>query len=355
MNKAWLAPFSLIYGAGIMVRHKLFDWKILHSEEYDIPVVCVGNITVGGTGKTPMTEMLARHFKHDYNIAILSRGYKRRTKGFVEVRVKSSFLDVGDEAKMLKQRHPDIVVAVCEKRTEGIKEIRRRHPEINLIILDDGFQHRYVEPWLNIVLIDYTRPVYNDHMLPWGNLRDSVTQLHRANYIIMTKCPPDISPLDKRIVRKWLKLYPYQSLFFTNMESQPGRPLFPEGAGAEPHENGIVIAMSGIGNPTAFHKSLELRYVVHDTIVFPDHHPYRRRDLVLMTKALENAPEGTVIIMTEKDAVKLTGSKKIPSELKSRLFYQPQEIIFHDNTEKQFLDKLDNDVRSNPKYSLLNP
>ena len=355
MSKTWLIPFSLLYGTGVAIRHKLFDWKVLRSEEYDIPVICVGNLTVGGTGKTPMTEMLAGHFKKTYNVAILSRGYKRRTKGYVEAETGTSFLDVGDEPKLLKQRHPDILVAVCEKRREGIKEIRRRHPEVNLIILDDGFQHRYVDPWINIVLIDYTRPVYRDHMLPWGNLRDIPSQLHRAHYIIMTKCPPNITPLDRRIVSKWLKLYPYQSLFFTNMECGSAMPMFIEGAGQEPSTGSRVIAMSGIGNPAAFRKSLEERYKLQGEIVFPDHHPYRRRDLAQMQNSLNESPAGTVIVATEKDAVKLSNSKKIPLELKGKLFYQPIDIRFHDDTGTEFLEKLEQDVKANPKYSLLHP
>lgn len=355
MSKAWLAPFSLLYGIGVAIRHKLFDWKVLRSEEYDIPVICVGNLTVGGTGKTPMTEMLAGHFKKTYNVAILSRGYKRRTKGYFEAETGTSFLDVGDEPKLIKQRHPDIVVAVCEKRREGIGEIRRRHPEVNLIILDDGFQHRHVEPWINIVLIDYTRPVYRDHLLPWGKLRDMPGQLHRARYIIMTKCPPNMTPLDRRIVRKWLKMYPYQSLFFTNIECGGAVPMFMEGAGREPSAGAKVIAMSGIGNPSAFHESLEERYKLQGEIVFPDHHPYRRRDLALMQSRLDGSPEDTVIVATEKDAVKLSGSKKIPSELKGKLFYQPIDIRFYDDTATEFLEKLEQDVKANPKYSLLNP
>jgi tetraacyldisaccharide 4'-kinase len=355
MGNAWLAPFSLFYGAAVALRHKLFDWKILRSAEYDIPVVCVGNITVGGTGKTPVTEMLAGHFKKTHNIAILSRGYKRHSKGYVEAEVNSSFLKVGDEPKLMKQRHPDVVVAVCEKRTEGIAEIRRNHPEVNLVILDDGFQHRYVEPWVNVVLMDYTRPVYEDHLLPWGRLRDSVGQLKRARHIIVTKCPPDMSPLDRRIVRKWLKLYPYQSLWFTSMECGGAKPLFPRAAGKAPSKEGRVVAMSGIANPAAFRKSLEQRYVVEDELVFPDHHPYRRRDLKRMERTLKYVPEGTAIVTTEKDAVKLNSSKKIPEELQSKLFYQPMDVAFFPGSQKEFFEKIDSDVKENPKYSLLNP
>ncbi len=355
MSRAWLAPFSLLYGAAVAIRHKLFDWKILRSEEYDIPIVCIGNLTVGGTGKTPLTDMLAGHFKMTHNVAVLSRGYKRRTKGYFEAEIGTSFLDTGDEPKLIKQRHPDIVVAVCEKRRDGISEIRRRHPEVNMIILDDGFQHRYVEPWVNVVLIDYTRPIYRDHLLPWGNLRDTVGQLHRARYVIMTKCPPDMSPIDRRIVRKSLKLYPYQSLFFTSMECGNAVPLFRNSMTEIPANGKSVIAMSGIGNPKSFCDSLEKRYAVEDEIVFPDHHPYRRRDLALMEQVLGKSPEGTVIITTEKDAVKLAGSKKIPENLRPRLFYQPLNIRFYDDTVIEFLEKLEQDVKANPKYSLLNP
>lgn len=355
MDKAWLAPFSLLYGAGVAIRHKLFDWKILRSEEYDIPVICVGNLTVGGTGKTPMTDLLCGHFKRNYNVAVLSRGYKRRTKGYFEAEIGTSFLDVGDEPKLIKQRHPDIIVVVCEDRRKGIAEIRNRHPEVNLIILDDGFQHRYVEPWVNILLVDYTRPIYKDHLLPWGNLRDSLSQLHRARYLVMTKCPPNMTPLDRRIVNKWLKLYPYQSLFFTNMECGGAVPMFREGAGNVPQNGAGVVAMSGIGNPGAFHESLAERYKVREEIVFPDHHPYRRRDLGLMQSTLGALPEDTVIVATEKDAAKLSGSKKIPAELRAKLFYQPLNIRFYDDTIIEFLEKLEQDVRANPKYSLLNP
>ena len=146
MNKTFLAPFALLYGMIVAVRHKLFDWGVLHSQEYDIPIVCVGNLTVGGTGKTPVAELLIEHLSRDHRVALLSRGYRRRTKGYVEAETNSSFRTVGDEPKQIKLKFPDIVVAVCEKRTEGIRQIRERHPEVNLIILDDGFQHRYVEP-----------------------------------------------------------------------------------------------------------------------------------------------------------------------------------------------------------------
>lgn len=353
MNRAWLAPVAFLYGIAVSVRHKLFDWNILRSQEYDIPVVCVGNLTVGGTGKTPVTEMLVKRLKGDYNIAVLSRGYKRQTKGYLEVEPTMSFIKTGDEPKQIKLKYPDIVVAVCEKRTDGIDEIRRRHPEVNLIILDDGFQHRYVEPWVNILLVDCTRPVYQDHLLPWGTLRDSVSQLHRANYVLVTKCPTDMSPIDRRIVKKSLKLYPYQSLYFCYTTIGQPVAMFPDSTRRTVRTGDNVIAMSGIGNPAAFEDCIGEHYKVVGTLQYPDHHPYHSRDLRDMQRALDDSPEGTVIIATEKDAVKLMKSKKIPAEIREKLFYQPIRVTFYEDTEFDFINKLKNDIRTNPKDRFL--
>ena len=158
-------PLSWIYGGIIGIRHALFNWKILKSQPFDIPIVCIGNITVGGTGKTPHTEYLIQVLSTRYNVAVLSRGYKRRSKGFQLAAVNSSFKRIGDESKQIKLKFPDIPVAVAEKRTEGIRRLRELHPEVNLIILDDGFQHRYVESWINIVLMDYNCPIWEDKLL----------------------------------------------------------------------------------------------------------------------------------------------------------------------------------------------
>lgn len=352
MSKAWLAPAAFIYGIGITVRHKLFDWGILRSRQYDIPIICVGNITVGGTGKTPVTEMLIRRLSESFRIAVLSRGYKRKTKGYLEVEPGMSFLKTGDEPKQIKRRFPDVVVAVCEKRTEGIDRIRAQHPEVDLIIMDDGFQHRYVEPWVNIVLMDYTRPVYQDHLLPWGTLRDRVSQLERAHYILVTKCSPDINPLDRRIVRKSLKMYPYQNLYFCYTAKGQPAAMFPDAAARTLAPGAKVIAMSGIGNPAAFEECLGGRFDVVATLEYPDHHPYRSRDLKDMEQALRDFP-GSVIVTTEKDAVKLMNSKKIPAAIREKMFYQPIKVSFVEDTEFDFISKLKNDLRANPKDRLL--
>lgn len=353
MLKALLYPIALIYKLVVQIRHKLFDWDMLHSEEFDIPVVCVGNITVGGTGKTPVAEFLIEHLSGEYKVALLSRGYRRRTKGFVEATVESSFLSVGDEPKQIKLKFPDIVVAVCEKRAEGIRKIRELHPDVNLIILDDGFQHRYVEAWVNIVLMDYSRPIYRDSFLPVGSLRDTPEQLNRAHFVVVTKCPVDMNALETRLVNKNLGLFPYQSLYFSTTERGALTPIFADVAPKRIPEGASVIAMSGIGNPEAFVDSLKDQYKVINKLTFPDHHPYRMRDLERMKKMLEQSPDGTIIVTTEKDAVKLTNRRKIPEAIQRSLYFIPINVSFANDSEEEFLRKLNTYVKSNQKYGLL--
>ena len=253
MLKCLLAPAALLYKAGVTFRHRLFDWGILKSEKFDIPVICIGNITVGGTGKTPMAEMVIAYMSQMHRVALLSRGYGRRTKGYLEVKADSHYRDVGDEPLQIKLKFPDTVVAVCEKRADGIRRIRAEHPDVDLIVMDDGFQHRYVEPKVNIVMIDATRPVQHDRMLPLGTLRDLPEELHRAHYFVVTKCPEKMAPIDRRILRKVLIQVAYQRVYFTRFESFMPQPLFPDAAPGEPLVQGQqVIALSGIGSPKPF-------------------------------------------------------------------------------------------------------
>ena len=184
-------------------------------------------------------------------------------------------------------------------------------------------------------------------MLPWGRLRDLPSQLHRAHFVCMTKCPPTMNALQQRITRKELSLYPYQCLFFTRVVSGTPQPIFPSDAPPTVTAGAKVIAMAAIGNPSAFVHGLENRYDVVDTIIFGDHHSYRVADLSRMRKALDSAPEGTVIVTTEKDAVKLTSARKIPVEIRSRLYLMPIHISFVDNSKEDFLHKLEYDVRTN--------
>lgn len=347
-------PLSWLYGMVVHIRHKLFDLKILRSEEFDIPVVCIGNLTVGGTGKTPVAELLIERFSEHYRVGVLSRGYRRRTKGFVLSTPTSSARTIGDEPRQMKLKYPSVPVAVCEKRAEGIRLLRKAHPEIELIILDDAFQHRYVEPWVNILLMDYNNPVYRDRLLPWGRLRDTRNQIHRANFVLVTKCPDDLNPLDMRIVINSLGLFPYQSLYFTRMRQGEITPLFADRVVGKVREGDPVIAMSGIANPVPLLESLRKRFDVVAELTFDDHHTYRLSDMRRL-EALFAAYPDAVVLTTEKDAVKLTNRKKVPEAVQQRLYYVPIHVSFVADSESEFLRQLELYVRTNQKYSLLHP
>ena len=347
-------PLSWLYGMVVHIRHKLFDLKILRSEEFDIPVVCIGNLTVGGTGKTPVAELLIERFSEHYRVGVLSRGYRRKTKGFVLSTPTSSARTIGDEPRQMKLKYPSVPVAVCEKRAEGIRLLRKAHPEIELIILDDAFQHRYVEPWVNILLMDYNNPVYRDRLLPWGRLRDTRNQIHLANFVLVTKCPDDLNPLDMRIVINSLGLFPYQSLYFTRMRQGEITPLFADRAVGKVREGDPVIAMSGIANPVPLLENLRKRFDVVAELTFDDHHTYRLSDMRRL-EALFAAYPDAVVLTTEKDAVKLTNRKKVPEAVQQRLYYVPIHVSFVADSESEFLRQLELYVRTNQKYSLLHP
>ena len=347
-------PLSWLYGMVVHIRHKLFDLKILRSEEFDIPVVCIGNLTVGGTGQTPVAELLIERFSEHYRVGVLSRGYRRKTKGFVLSTPTSSARTIGDEPRQMKLKYPSVPVAVCEKRAEGIRLLRKAHPEIELIILDDAFQHRYVEPWVNILLMDYNNPVYRDRLLPWGRLRDTRNQIHRANFVLVTKCPDDLNPLDMRIVINSLGLFPYQSLYFTRMRQGEITPLFADRAVGKVREGDPVIAMSGIANPVPLLENLRKRFDVVAELTFDDHHTYRLSDMRRL-EALFAAYPDAVVLTTEKDAVKLTNRKKVPEAVQQRLYYVPIHVSFVADSESEFLRQLELYVRTNQKYSLLHP
>ncbi len=343
LKKIVTAPLSWIYGLIISVRHKLFDAGILKSVEFDIPVICVGNITVGGTGKTPHTEYIVRQLSPYYKIAILSRGYKRKTKGFVLATDRSSCAAIGDEPKLLKLKFPDIPVAVCESRVAGVQGIRKAHPEVDMVILDDGFQHRYISPRVNIVLMDYSRPIYEDHLLPLGRLRDLKGTIDRAHIVIVTKCPPETKPIDMRIVSKHLDIKPFQSLFFTRTVSAAPVPVY-EGIGHPLGRRHDVVVMTGIANPEHLLRQARQQFNVVDVMIYPDHYSYKRKDIALMEKAVAKGSDDTVIIITEKDAVKLSSAKKIPANIRKRLYYIPVSIEFmtnfRRNTKEIFMDSL---------------
>ncbi|MFI3302797.1 MAG: tetraacyldisaccharide 4'-kinase [Rikenellaceae bacterium] len=335
-----------IYSMVINIRHWLFDIGVLKSKKYDIPIICIGNITVGGTGKTPMTEMIVSYMSKFHKVAVISRGYGRKTKGYLEVSEDSHYRDVGDEPLQIKLKFPEAVVVVCEKRVVGIDRIIEEHPDVTLVIMDDGFQHRYVEPAVNIVMIDATRPPHDDKLLPLGSLRESLDSLHRAHYFIVSKCPENMKALDRSILRGELIKAAFQEIYFTRIESFKPTPVFSEGIKHEIKHGDEVIALSGIGNPATFVGGLEHNYKIVDTITFDDHHVYKVKDLKNIINKLHEHPNA-MIVTTEKDAVKMIKSKKIDLEIREKIFYTPINISFIDDSKGDLLSKLKQDVIEN--------
>lgn len=346
MKRLLLKIASVLYGFGLRVRHLMFDWNIMSGVAFDIPVICVGNITAGGTGKTPAVEFLVRHLSKRFTVAVLSRGYGRENVGrYIEVSADDHYSQVGDEPLQIKRKYPAALVVVCADRVAAINRIRAEHPEVEMIIMDDGFQHRRVLPWINIVTVDSTRPVSRDSLLPLGTLRDTPDTLHRAHYFIATKCPESMKPIDKRILHDDLVTKPSQSIYYACSVSSAARPLFPSDAAERMLPLRCkVIAMSGLGNNKYFFDSLAHRYEVVETLAFKDHHPYNMDDLDRMTAALDRNPEA-MIVMTEKDAVKLFNSSRIPVPVRRRMYYESVEMELLDDLPSAFIDKLCNDIK----------
>lgn len=334
-----------LYGFGVGVRNWLYDMKLLRSEHFDIPIVCVGNIAVGGTGKTPTVEFLLHNLSGQYRIAVLSRGYRRRTKGYIEVEVNDSFLRVGDEPKQIKRKFPDAVVVVCEKRAEGVRRIMAEHPEVNLILMDDGFQHRSLTAKVNIVLSDYSLPPHKNRMLPAGTLRDKPSQLYRADILLVTKTPKTMSPIERNIATKELNPSPYQRVFFTDTRQQAPLPIFSDVAPVQIPSGSKVIALAGVANPDKFFDSLAERYEVVERISLRDHHIYKVKEVKQLAEKLESYGNKVVVITTEKDGVKLTSRKHIPLALQKALFVQPIELNFRDGDATKFLETLKDELK----------
>lgn len=328
-----LTPLSWLYGSVMAVRNWLFDNKILKEEEYDIPIVGVGNLTVGGTGKTPHVEYIVRNLAQDYKIAVLSRGYKRKTKGFVLANSKSTPELIGDEPLQIYQKFSSVAtVAVCENRRKGIKELMRLFPDLQLIVLDDAFQHRWVKPKVSVLLTDYNRPFYKDHILPLGRLRESPRQVNRADMVVVTKCPSDLLPINFRIAAKDLDLMKFQKLFFTRYNYDGIKPVFPDEAGESVTLNDLgsedgVLLVTGIAHPRYFVRYFRDYPFKVKVDHFPDHHDFSRSD-IMKIKEMYTALQGRrkLIVTTEKDAVRMSHNPYFPQELKSVTYYLPISV-----------------------------
>lgn len=344
--EAVLLPCSKIYGAATYLRNKFFEWGILKEVKFDVPVVVIGNLSAGGTGKTPHVEYVASLFESTHRVAVLSRGYKRETKGFVLADARSTPRTVGDESYQIYHKFEGRVhVAVCEDRVAGIRKLLEIDPSINLVILDDAFQHRYVKPTVSILVAEYNRPIYRDKLLPYGRLREGRRGVYRADILVVSKCPTGLRPFDYRVETRNYDLYPYQHLFFSRFAYRPLKPVFPDNATSFPYLDYLtasdsLLAVAGIGNPRPFVRFLKDFDAVVKVDVYPDHHNYTRKDfdhLLARYRALKGRQR--IIVTTEKDAVRMVNNPYFPHELKAVTYFLPVEVEMVDNSSTATTDK----------------
>lgn len=354
INK-WLLPLSWLYGFIVFIRNKLFDWKILKQKEYPIPTICIGNITVGGTGKTPHTEYLIELLKEKYKVAVLSRGYKRKTSGYILADSNSTASEIGDEPFQIKNKYPDILVAVDGKRQRGIENLLaqpdNKRPDV--ILLDDAFQHRYVKPSFTILLTDYNRLMTYDTLLPAGRLREPAHHAEDADAVIVTKCPTGISPLDQRILSKELQVYPYQDLFFTSFEYGKLTPVFSNSNSTDLSNisNKDVLIVSGIANPKPFYRKVRRYAKKAEKILYPDHYIFTQKDIDTILKTVNSIGKNDkIIITTEKDAARFRSFVNLDKSFKEILYYLPIEVTFVNEHDKEvFNNKIIEHVRENTR------
>jgi tetraacyldisaccharide 4'-kinase len=332
-----LLPLSLIYGAVIWLRNWLFDKNILRSASFNFPVICVGNIATGGTGKTPMTEYLIRLLQQHYDTAALSRGYKRKTKGFAIADADTTALEIGDEPMQFHNKFPHVTVAVGEERLVAIPQLLHDKPQTQVIILDDAFQHRAVKAGFNIVLTAYNNLYTRDFMLPAGDLRDVRASIKRADIIVVTKCKPDITEKEKKVITEELNSKNGQPVFFTEIAYAAPYHLFSnETVSINQYTN--ILLVCGIANPKPLKDYLTNRLNTYDMLRYPDHHIFDMDDLAEIKKQFEKTKTpNKIILTTEKDAVRLV---KFENELKHLpVFVLPIEHAFLFN-EAEIFNKL---------------
>ena len=360
----WLLPLSWIFGFVVRFRNRMFDLGILKSHAYKIPVIAVGNITVGGAGKTPHVEHLVRLLQDKIQVAVLSRGYKRKSKGYVLADAESTVRDIGDEPYQMLRKFPKAYVAVDKKRNNGIVRLTTDEAtnNVDVILLDDAYQHRYVKPGINILLIDYHRLIIYDRMLPAGRLREPSKGKQRADMVIITKCPKDLKPMEFRVLTRALNLFPYQDLFFTTLEYEQLVPLFPNEASpiaaAEkplsviPAETSVLL-LTGIASPQQMMDDLQPHCKSITPLTFGDHHYFKPKDIGRINEAFEALPEPRMIITTEKDAARLYEVEGLSDDVRKNIYALPIRIMFMLDQEENFNHKILSYVQKNSRNSIL--
>lgn len=335
-----LIPFSWLYGLIISFRKWLYKSGLYTRSKFDFPIICVGNLTAGGTGKTPHIEWLIKNLNGHYQVAVLSRGYKRKTMGYVLSTPISTPEEIGDEPYQIKQKFLQVPVAVSENRVLGIPALLGDEPNTEVVLMDDGFQHLSIQAGFNIVLCDYNRPYYNDYLLPAGLLRENKTGANRADVIIVTKCPANLGVAEKNSITQLLKLQPHQSVFFSTIQyknliaitdaaKQQGSP--------QPHQP--TVALAGIAKASLFIDQVKRTQQQVIPLVFSDHQTYTD-DRIQQLAATASVHPNSIIITTEKDAVKLKSSSILPHINHLPIWYMPIGIDILFDEEQALLQQI---------------
>ncbi len=338
-----LLPFSLLYGLVVIIRNWFYDAGLLKSHSFNIPVICVGNLDIGGAGKSPMTEYLIRLLKDENKLATLSRGYGRKTRGYLTAATASA-TEFGDEPAQFKQKFPDVTVAVCESRVMGIQHLKADH---DLVILDDGYQHRAVKPGFSILLFDYTRLEEPHFVLPAGNLREPFSGRWRADVLVVSKCPESLAENDYQLAIDKLQPLPFQNVFFTSISYQGLHNRDGSRSSFQITEDTIVFLLTGIANPAPLLQHLKTFTSIIHHHNYPDHHPYSLKNISKLALEFRNSTaQKKVIITTEKDAQRLERP-----ELQEILQSLPVLVLpiitrFHGNSGDQFDELVTSYVRT---------
>ena len=324
-----LFPFSIIYGSVIQLRNQLFDKKILRSATFDFPLITVGNLATGGTGKTPMVEYLVRMLNKKYQVATLSRGYKRKTKGFFIADENTEVFDIGDEPMQIHQKFPDVTVAVAEERVLGIPAVLNDGPQTQVIILDDAFQHRQVNAGLNVLLSDYNHLYTKDFLLPAGNLRDTKSSSKRADIIIVTKCKADLNDNEREKTIDELNPLPHQKVFFTKIIYKNPYHLFSKKE-IVLEKNLEVLLVCGIANPKKITEVLSECVSSFQIQQYKDHYNFDKDDMNQILKLFsEIKNREKIILTTEKDAVRLLKFRNEISNMPVYVLPMEHEFLFN--------------------------
>lgn len=346
-----LFPFAMLYGLITAIRNLLFDNGIgsYVSQSFSTPIISVGNITVGGTGKTPHTEWIIRLLQNTHRLAVLSRGYKRKTKGLVIAQANATAAQIGDEPMQMHSKFAGVQVVVSEERVKGIQAIEQLSNQPQVILMDDAYQHRYVKPGMSILIMDYKRPLWKDHLMPVGELRESASGKKRANIIIVSKCPANLSLAEQNYIRKKLNLDSHQAIYFSTIVYKNIYPAFTRTQPIVDLKTKKVLLVSGIASPSLMFDFISAKAKKTQLLQFGDHHNFTDKDLQIIREQFIALGDNAIIVSTEKDVVRFKDLLAAEDILAKHMYSLPIEIALLNDQESELKNKIVNYVESNTR------